>query len=146
MGAMRQTKTGLGGMLELIVKRLRQRATASRKSRCLIVGSIWCGISKKRSAARTNDTRPNIRCAPNKAKATPVQPGGRGGGEALGLADDRHDQILALEQAFGRGLGVGERHRLDLGVLEDRRVSSSYLVGCSARSTALIVSPTAPCS
>src|SRR4029079_18162016 len=72
--------------------------------------------STKRSAARTNDARPNIRCAPNKAKATPVQPGGRGGGEALGFADDRHDQILALEQAFGRALGVGERHRLDLGV------------------------------
>src|SRR6185312_15907335 len=39
-----------------------------------------------------------------------------GGGEALGLADDRHDQVLRIEQALGGAFGVGERHCLDLGV------------------------------
>ena len=49
--------------------------------------------------------------------AKEVTPRGCGcGGEALGLADDGDDQVLALEQALGRALGVGERHRLDLGV------------------------------
>src|SRR5262252_3644222 len=38
------------------------------------------------------------------------------GGKTLGSADDGHDQVVALKQARGGALGIGQRHGLDLSV------------------------------